>query len=141
MEFRLLTTADSGAIMPLVAGLNPDLGRDALRDRLAEMFVYENYRCFGLFSGDELIALSSGWITTRLYSGRQLELDNVVVKAEWRNRGVGAELGSCIESWARDHACISCELNSYVTNAASHRFYFRQGYSILGYHFYKRLDA
>ena len=139
-DFRLLSIADIEAIMPLVADLNPDLDSSELRNRLAEMFAYENYHCFGLFAGQELVAVSSGWLTTRLYSGRQLELDNVVVRPEWRNRGVGAVLNRQIEDWARIHDCITCELNSYVTNSGSHRFYFRQGYSILGYHFYKRLD-
>ena len=140
MEFRLLTVADSEAMMPLVADLNPDLDRNLLSERLAEMFTYGNYHCFGLFDGRELVALSSGWLTTRLYSGRQLELDNVVVKPERRNQGVGAELNRHIEDWARRNDCLTCELNSYVTNAGSHRFYFRQGYSILGYHFYKQLE-
>ena len=140
MEFRRLTVADSEVLLPLVAGLNPDLGMKVLRDRLTEMFGYENYYCFGLFASQELVAVSSGWLTTRLYSGRQLELDNVVVKPEWRNRGIGADLNRYIEDWAKNNACQTCELNSYVTNTGSHRFYFRHGYSILGYHFYKRLE-
>ena len=35
---------------------------------------------------------------------------------------------------------MTVELNTYVTNDRSHKFYFNQGYSILGYHFQKELN-
>ena len=109
-------------MLPLVAELNKDLDSSVLEARLTEMFSYSHYRCFGLFSDDELVAVTSGWLTTRLYSGRQLELDNVIVKAQWRNKGVGRVLNEHIEAWARENDCLSCELNSYVTNPDSHCF-------------------
>jgi hypothetical protein len=46
-------------------------------------------------------------------------------------------------AWLEDHArrfgCQSIMLDSYVTYARAHRFYFRLGYEILGFHFRKVL--
>jgi hypothetical protein len=44
-----------------------------------------------------------------------------------------------MEDWARQHKCQSVELNTYVQNPRSHKFYFNQGHSIIGYHFQKKL--
>ena len=80
------------------------------------------------------------WTTTRLYCGKQLELDNVIVSSNYRNKGIGAELGAYVEDWARQNDYLTVELNSYVTASSAHKFYFSQGYKILGFHFYKPLS-
>lgn len=41
--------------------------------------------------------------------------------------------------WCRSRAYKSIELNTYVRNPRSHKFYFNQGYEIIGYHFEKAL--
>ena len=99
------------------------------------MLTMNNYQSFGWFDGEELIGVSGAWVTERLYSGKQLELDHVVVNPKLRSQGIGSTFLAEIESWAKAHDCLTVELNTYVRNAASHKFYFDKGYQILGFHF------
>ena len=110
-----------------------------MRIYLAEMFNYPTYHCFGLWQKGKLIAMSNGWITVRFYSGKQLEVDNVIVDPEIRSQGVGKYFFAEIQQWAVENGCKTIELNTYVQNSKSHKFYFNEGYAILGFHFQKVL--
>lgn len=142
MSFSLLELSvnDKAAIAALGQQLNPDIPVATLEAYLEQMFALETYRCFGLYEGETLIGISSGWITVRFYSGKQLEIDNVVIDAAARSKGVGAQFMQLIERWATAHDCKTVELNAYVQNSSAHRFYFREGYKILGFHFQKKME-
>ena len=104
-----------------------------------EMFKIENYRCFGIYENEKLLGVSSGWITVRLYSGKQLEVDNVIINPAIQSNGIGAKFIKLIEDWAKEKDCMTVELNTYTQNSRSHKFYLNQGYRILGFHFQKKI--
>lgn len=139
-RLQLLDSSHVPVIMPLVVELNKKDSHGVQQARLQRMFEMNNYNCFGWFEGEELIGVSGGWITERLYSGKQLELDHVVVNPILRSQGIGAAFLAEIENWAKAQGCLTVELNTYVRNAASHKFYFDKGYQILGFHFQKKLS-
>src|SRR5215467_11664223 len=136
-EFREMTLKDSDAIVPLANKLHPALDAEKAHGYLAEMFSYPTYHCLGLWQNEKLVAISNGWITVRFYSGKQLEVDNVIVDPDQRSKGIGKYFFSYIHEWAREHGCNTVELNTYVQNSKSHKFYFNEGYAILGFHFQK----
>jgi hypothetical protein len=138
-EFRELTAEDSDAIVPLANKLHPKTNSETIRAYLAEMFHFPTYHCFGLWQKGKLIAMSNGWITVRFYSGKQLEVDNVIVDPEVRSQGVGKYFFAHIQEWAVENACNTIELNTFVQNSKSHKFYYNEGYAILGFHFQKVL--
>lgn len=137
---KLLTKKDLKPLLNLTKLLNPNLPISILETRQVEMFEFENYRCFGLFEGDKLIGVSSGWIAVKLYSGKQLEIDNVIIDNTIQSKGYGTFFIAEIESWAKTNNCETVELNTYTQNGRSHKFYFNQGYNILGFHFQKNLN-
>jgi len=137
MTVKLLSKSAISEIVSLTKFLNPEMEDDLLLQRQTEMFSFQNHICFGCYHNDELIGISSGWITVRLYSGKQLEIDNVIIHPEQQSKGVGALFLDKVEHWARENDCLSVELNAYVDNARAHKFYFKQGYKILGFHFRK----
>ena len=139
MILQPLNTEDIDRILPLVQELNPELSARTIIKNQKEMFRLSTYRCFGLFQGDNLIGISSGWITIRHYSGKQLEIDNVIVASKYQSKGYGARFIELIEQWSREQGCKTLELNTYLNNSRSHKFYFTQGFKILGFHFYKDL--
>lgn len=100
MKFEELTLDHSEEIISLASEVNPDISIIDLRSRLTEMFSYSSYICFGLFVDSKLVAIASGWLTTRFYSGKQLEIDNIIVGKEFRSSGYGAEFPGHIEAWA-----------------------------------------
>ena len=126
-------------IVRLTKQLNPNIPISELESRQKQMFEFDNYKCFGLFENNNLIGLSSGWITVRLYSDKQLEIDNIIIDNTIQSKGYGSLLINHIESWSKDNNCKTVELNTYVQNDRSHKFYFNKGYKILGFHFQKQL--
>lgn len=138
-EIRFIPKQELESILPLVESLNPKLEPEVLRQRLQEMKT-QSYQCVGGFHDGRLIAICGLWITTRFYSGKQLEPDNVIIHPDYRSLGLGQRLMDWIYQYAKSEQCEFCELNAYVTNTAAHRFYLQQGFAILGFHFVKRLE-
>lgn len=139
LSISLLTDKHIPEIALLGQQLNPKLTLAQLEDYLREMFQFSAYRCFGLFQHQKLVGVSSGWITVRFYSGKQLEIDNVVIDQTLQSQGLGSYFLDWIENWARANHCKTIELNTYLQNAKSHKFYFNNGFTILGFHFWKPL--
>lgn len=140
LNFKLLNEDYISEIVKLGQQLNPNMQITELVKYQNEMFKYPTYQCFGLFLENQLIGISSGWITVRYYSGKQLEVDNVIIDQRIQSKGYGKKFFEWIEEWALQNQCKSIELNTYVQNARSHKFYFNLGYSILGFHFCKKLN-
>lgn len=140
LTFKLLTIEQLTEIAALGQLLNPKLSKIEVESYQKEMFQFPTYQCFGLFKNEKLIGISSGWITIRYYSGKQLEVDNVIIDPRLHSKGFGKVFFEHIESWAKANDCETIELNTYVQNSRSHKFYHNLGYSILGFHFLKRLN-
>ncbi len=139
VTLQTLTAKDISQIIPFIQELNPELNPAVIQENQRDMFSISNYRCFGLFQGDNLIGISSGWITIRHYSGKQIEIDNVIIASTHQSNGYGAQFIELLEQWSREQECKTLELNTYLDNPRSHKFYFAQGFKILGFHFYKEL--
>jgi len=139
-KVKILKEDSLTQIAALTKLLNPDMPIAELESRLLKMFAYDNYTCFGLYENDQLIGVSSGWISIRLYSNRQLEMDNVIIHPSIQSKGYGKLFMKEIESWAKANDCQTVELKTYVENGRSHKFYFNQGFHILGFHFQKNIN-
>lgn len=124
-------------VKELLLQLDPEKGEKYIQKTLEQMQELENYTCFGLYEKDKLIGVSSGWTTVRLYCGKQLELDNVIIDEKQQSKGLGKIFFDKIEAWSIQNNYKSLSLNTYVSNSRSHKFYYNQGYSILGFHFQK----
>lgn len=55
-------------------------------------------------------------------------VEGIYVKAEYRDRGVGAALIQYAEQWAHDRGCIELALDALLDNPASHDFYVKVGF-------------
>lgn len=124
-------------VKELLQQLNPQKEDHQIVSRLEKMVNFPNYECFGLFDKEKIIGISSCWTTVRIYCGKQLELDNVVIDKSFQSNGLGKIFLDKIETWAKENKYDSINLNTYTSNSRSHKFYFNQGLSILGFHFQK----
>lgn len=123
----------------LIRQLNPllDLPR---YEELLRMMLPQNYRMVGAFGENgTCVGLSGFWIAAKFYSGKYLEVDNFVVEEAHRSAGVGKLLSDWMLQLATQEGCHTIMLDAYVTNSAAHRFYFREGFHIKSYHFFKTL--
>jgi GNAT superfamily N-acetyltransferase len=139
-QFKIILNVDFDQIIPLVYVLNEEkVEEDVLRSRFDEM-KSQNYECAGIFDDNEgLIGICGLWFCTRHYIGKSVELDHVYIKPEHRNNGLGKQFMTWIEAYIKGKGYQSMELNTYVRNYPSHKFYYNEGYEILGYHFLKKV--
>ncbi len=120
--------------------LNPKLSLEIIKSRIESLYTEQgNYSAIGVFLNNILIGVSGIWILNKIYIGKHLEMDNVVIKEDYRSLGIGKYLEEFTESFAREIGCESIELNAYVNNGKGHKFWFSRGYQILGFHFQKKL--
>lgn len=139
LAFNKILKKDLHTVIPFISELGEyKTETDVLEKRLGEMFD-QNYECFGAFSSGELIGVFGLWFMTRHYAGRSCEPDHIFIKPSLQNRGIGKEIFDFIFSYAMDKGCETVELNSYVHNFRSHKFYMNHGFVIKGYHFLKKL--
>jgi GNAT superfamily N-acetyltransferase len=71
----------------------------------------------------------------KLFSGRNLYVDDLVTMRRSASRGVGARLLRWLSDEARSHGCVQLELDSGVQRFDAHRFYFRERMHVSAYHF------
>ncbi|WP_405292140.1 GNAT family N-acetyltransferase [Algibacter sp. Ld11] len=139
IAFKILEKENIDLVIPLIQKLNNNKVSDAiLRERFVEMFS-QNYECAGLFKNNELIGVCGMWFCTRHYSGRSVEVDHVFIDEIYRGQRLGAQFFEWIYSYAKNKGYQALELNTYVSNHGSHKFYFNEGFKILGYHFLKKM--
>ena len=68
--------------------LYPELNQEEYAADLAEMLPH-NYGQVAVFEGNECLGISGFWIGRKLWCGKYLELDNIVVCSKHRSKGVG----------------------------------------------------
>ena len=141
MQLKLINPLEHlERVLDLLQQLNPDMDVKHMEALQLEMIKIPNYQCFGLFLNDELIGISSGWTTVRIYCGKQLELDNVIIDSKIQSKGYGKYFMNAIKEWSIRNGYESLSLNTYVQNSRSHKFYFNEEFKILGFHFEKRIQ-
>ena len=69
--------------------------------------------------------------------GMHMYLDDLVTSEAHRSQGVGKILLDKLYEIARQNTCEVVTLDSATQRLGAHKFYFREGYSILAFHFAK----
>lgn len=142
LSIRPLEESDHLAATGLLAHLNPDCSTEVLIQRFRSILAeHPHYLPVGAFIEGRMIGFGGAWIATKIWCGRYLEVDNIVVHPEQRSSGVGGALMEYFESIAKERDCNIAVLDSYTSNYDSHRFYHRHDYQIWGFHFVKTLAS
>jgi len=138
-EFKIIGTKDIEKVVPLVYRLNNSkISLEVLKERFFKM-VKQNYECACIFKDDNIIGVTGLWYCTRHYSGKSVEVDHVYIDDDYRGKGLGKQFFEWIYEYTRTKGCVTIELNTYVQNYPSHKFYNNEGFEALGYHFFKKL--
>lgn len=139
LHIELIKTGDILQIIPLLRRINYKTPDDILKKRLEEMVQLPNYECIGMYLDGELIGISGLWYSTRHYIGKTVEPDHVVIHEDHRSKGLGKKFFEWIHNHVKEKGCEGIELNTYVENRKSHKFYYNEGYEIFGFHMLKVL--
>jgi len=123
----------------LIKQLNPHLDFAHFEQLLRQM-AENRYQMAGVFVDGKCVGISGYWLGTKLYSGKYLEIDNFVIDEQYRSQRFGKILLDWLTAEAARHHCETIMLDAYVVNNAAHKFYLREGFAIVGFHFLKRFQ-
>ena len=137
--FRFIEQEEILKIVPLVQIINQNTPLPILEKRIVQM-AKENYKCIGAFNKEQLIGCMGLWFQTRHYSGACMEPDHVVIKPAYRNHGIGEKMLQFALKYAISVGCEVTELNCYIENVKGQKFWEKQGYKKLGFHYLLKLD-
>jgi GNAT superfamily N-acetyltransferase len=135
---KVETIKEMEAMLNLIKELTPDLTADSYQKMLVEMTPH-NYFQVGVFDGEKAIAVSGYWLATKIYCGKYLEIDNLVVAKEYRSQNIGKLLVDWMLNFAKESDCQTVLLDAYVENFKAHKFYYREGFIARGFHYLKKL--
>ncbi len=136
MEVReIKNIEDMAKLYDILRHMYSNLSYEDYLIMLNEM-VNKGYAMMGVFISDgSCIACLGYWIGYRLYSGKFIQIDNLLVTEQYRNKKAGNILVSRIKEIAKENNCNRIILDSYVENFSAHKFFYREGFVIRGYHF------
>ena len=120
--------------LPVLQYLYPSLTLSEYSSEL-DLMLPHNYGQVGVFEGDICLGLSGFWIGTKLWCGKYLELDNIVVSKTQRSQGIGKLLFDFLHKKALENNCTMLSLDSYTTNFNAHKFFYKEGFAPKGFHF------
>lgn len=127
------------SILPLAFVLNnKKVSMDILQQRLAAM-IPMGYKCIGVYDQERLVGICGVWELNKLYAGKHLEPDNVIIDPEYQGKKIGDLMMSFLTDYAKSIGCETMELNCYANNNRGKQFWENQGYEALGFHMIKRL--
>jgi GNAT superfamily N-acetyltransferase len=135
--FKEIANENLDVILPFIKLLNPKTEEEILIERLKQLKSNINYHCIGMYLNNTLIGISGYWLLNKLYVGKHLEPDNVMILPEFRNKKYGDLLINHIHAIAEKENCEASELNVYTNNSAGIKFWINKGYRILGFHMQK----
>ena len=118
--------------------LRPQIGADY--DRELENILREGVWLTQLVDGGQVHAVALWRVFRTTYCGRRLEIDDLVTAAGCRSQGHGATMLRWLEERARDFGCPTVTLNSAIHRSDAHRFYERESFGKIAYHFSKSVS-
>ncbi|MFA9214671.1 MAG: GNAT family N-acetyltransferase, partial [Candidatus Methylacidiphilales bacterium] len=98
-----------------------------------------NYKQAVFYTKQKPIGVCGFWINTKIYSGKYIELDNVVVDQNFRSKNIGKLLCDHVLEIAKQQNCKTAMLDAYLENTKAHGFYEKLGFIKKGFHFIKPL--
>lgn len=89
--------------------------------------------------GARVVAVAGYRISTNLFCGRHLYVDDLVTAESERSKGHGKALLAWLRALAVSEDCDVFHLDSGVQRKRAHQFYQREGMELSGHHFSERL--
>ena len=121
------------ASLSIIQELYPAMTPEKYHSLLEEV-VPHNYKQLVVLDGNNMVGISGFWIATKIWCGKYLELDNVVVLADYRSKGIGKLMTDYLYQKALENDCTMLALDVYTDNYKGIKFYMNEGYIARGFH-------
>jgi len=117
----------------------PTINPEILSERLSVISKLD-WACIGIYADKKLVGLTGYWINTRLYCGKYLYIDHFIVDPQFRKHGIGEKLLRRVKEVAIEEVCNHVCLDTFISNSLAQKFWFKHGFSIVGFHFVNDLN-
>ena len=126
------------ACYDVMAELRPHLAREAFVPAVRAM-QKDGLRLACIRDDGRVVAVAGYRVSTNLFCGRHLYVDDLVTAESARSKGHGKALLDWLRAQAVAEDCDVFHLDSGMQRKRAHQFYLREGLEIAGYHFSERL--
>lgn len=140
MPGHAVTDDEIASCFDVMAELRPQLQRESFVALIRSMQA-EGFRLACIRAGGRVVAVAGYRISTNLFMGRNLYIDDLVTAATERSKGHGRELLAWLRRIAVENGCRFLHLDSGVQRQRAHEFYLREGFEVRSHHFSVRLDG
>lgn len=142
-KFQIIARDTLAEMLPTYSLLNQlysDL-TPARYEALLQETVPHNYKQITVQDGEKIVGVCGYWIATKIWCGKYLELDNVVVDEDYRSQGIGKIMTDYLLEKAKKEQCNMLGLDVYTDNFKGVKFYMNQGYVPRGFHMINVLNG
>lgn len=127
MKIQIATSIEEiTACFAVIAELRPHLSLENFMPLIERMRKNHGYE-LAYLDDNGIKAVGGIRIAEWLYTGKYLEIDDLITTATERSKGYGAKLFDWIADYARKHNCAQVRLVSGTQRIDAHRFYENKG--------------
>jgi GNAT superfamily N-acetyltransferase len=126
------------ACYDVMAELRPHVARESFLPTVRAM-QKDGLRLACIREDGKVVAVAGYRVSTNLFCGRHLYVDDLVTADAERSKGHGKALLAWLRAQAVAADCDVFHLDSGVQRKRAHEFYLREGLELAGYHFSERL--
>jgi GNAT superfamily N-acetyltransferase len=124
----------------VMAELRPHVGRREFLPLIRRMQA-DGFRLACIRAEGHVVAVAGYRLSTNLFYGDSLYVDDLVTAESERSKGYGKELLAWLRAIAVEKGCRAFHLDSGVQRKRAHEFYLREGLELSSYHFSVRLPG
>ena len=129
-----VTDGDIGDCFDVMSELRPHLQRESFVP-LVRAMEPDGFRLAFIRSSGRVVAVAGYRVSTNLFYGKNLYVDDLVTTDAQRSQGHGRDLLAWLRALAIEKGCAALHLDSGVQRKRAHAFYQREGLDLSGHHF------
>lgn len=135
-----VTDGDINDCYDVMAELRPHVKRETFLPTVRAMEP-DGFRLAFIREDGRVVAVAGYRVSTNLFDGKHLYVDDLVTAAAERSKGHGRVLLAWLRALAVEKGCNVFHLDSGVQRKRAHAFYLREGMDLSSYHFSVRFRS
>lgn len=92
------------------------------------------YKLIALYEKDNCVGVVGYRVGRRLYCGKYLHVDNMIIDEQHRRQGHARQLVQWLKDEATRLECDTLLADTYVENYPAHSLFIKHGFHVRGYH-------
>ena len=129
-----VTDKEIESCFDVMSELRPHIIKSEFLNTVREM-ESQGFKLVFIEENTKVVAAAGYRISTNLFLGKNLYVDDLVTSESVRSKGYGEVLIAWLRNLAIENKCNTLHLDSGTQRGQAHKFYFRNGLTIVNYHF------